>query len=105
MAESVRKMKEHFANALRLIEASASENNDKIREEIKSFFSLAQEIQRKIAEVEANDIDTLKMIEIQKINEQKENVLKYLDHFHQKLGDIESSLRHCISENSVDIQC
>ena len=105
MIESIQKMKEHFANALRLIEISTSEKNDKIREEIKSFFNIAQEIQRKIAEVEANDVDTLKMIEIQKINEQKENVLKYLDHFHQKLGDIESSLRLCISENSMDIQC
>lgn len=104
-SDKVREMNQHFASALRLIEQSASDNNAQIREEIKAFFTCAEEIQKFIAKSEVKSIKYVKQCELEEIEKQKANVTAYLEHFQNTVGEIESSLRQCIRENSPLLQC
>lgn len=104
-AELVRNLNKHFAETLKLIEKSSTDNNAQIREEVKQFFACAEEIEKEIAKKEVSDIDYVKQCELNEIRTQKRNVMEFIDKFDREIELIEGNIRQCVLENSAILKC
>ena len=74
MSSLVKEMNSHIGNALKLIEAGCADNNEQIRHEIKQFFTLAEQIQKMIAQNEVSSINNVKYNELIAIQQQKQQI-------------------------------
>lgn len=104
-SDTVRQMNRHLGTALKLIEQSSADNNAQIREEMKQFFSKAEQIMKDIATFEVKDINTVKKRELDAIEEQKQQVTTFMRVFDVKIGEIESQIRDVLQYNSKLLDC
>lgn len=104
-SDTVRQMNRHLGTALKLIEQSAADNNAQIREEMKQFFSKAEQIMKDIATLEVKDMNTVKKRELDAIEEQKQQVAAFMRDFDMKIGEIESQMRDVLHYNSKLLDC
>ena len=101
----VTEMNAHLSKTLELIEKSAADNNAKIREEVKQFFSCAEQIETEIAKKQVSDMNYVKQCELEEIKLQKQNVIEFIEKFDREIQKIEADLRQCVLENSANLIC
>ncbi|KAK8881156.1 hypothetical protein M9Y10_003886 [Tritrichomonas musculus] len=101
----VKDMNKHFANALALIEDGAADNNAQIREEMKQFFTRAEEIEKEIAKFEVASINKVKKSELYAIENQKGEVMNFLSNFEEKINQIEDQIRAVLGDTSPLLNC
>ena len=89
----VHEMNRHLGTALKLIEEGSANNNARIREEMKQFFSLAEQIEKAIAEHEISSLNTVKRRELDAVREQSARVTEYLKQFDDQIRQIEERIR------------
>ena len=89
----VHEMNRHLGAALKLIEEGSANNNAQIREEMKRFFSLAEQIEKAIAENEVSSLNTVKRRELDAVREQSARVTEYLEQFDEQIRQIEERIR------------
>lgn len=104
-SDLVRDMNRHFSAALALIEEGSADNNAKIREEMKQFFSRAEEIEKEIAKFEVSSINKVKQNELFAIEDQKAEVVKFLSKFDEKISQVEDHIRTVLGETSPLLNC
>lgn len=104
-SDTVRQMNRHLGTALKLIEQSSADNNAQIREEMKQFFSKAEQIMKDIATLEVKDMNTVKKRELDAIEEQKQQVAAFMRDFDMKIGEIEAQMRDVLHYNSKLLDC
>ena len=101
----VKDMNKHFSNALALIEEGAADKNSQIRDEMKLFFSRAEEIEKEIAKFEVSSINKVKQSELFAIEGQKAEVVKFLTKFEEKINQIEDQIRTVLGDTSPLLNC
>jgi ABC-type phosphate transport system auxiliary subunit len=103
--DRVREMNHHLGQALKLIEAGSAANNAQIREEMKQFFAIAEEIERRIAKAEVSSVRKVKNTELMAIEHQRQQVDSFLQHFDRQISDIESRIRDVLSSTAPLLNC
>jgi hypothetical protein len=103
--ERVREMNAHLGEALKLIELGSATNNAGIREEIKQFIGIAEEIEREIARHEVCSLRKVKLNELRAIEGQKERVGAFIAHFDEQIAAIEARIRGVLEETAPLLNC
>lgn len=104
-SELVKEMNRHFSAALGYIEEGSADNNSKIREEMKQFFILAEQIEKEIAKFEVSSINKVKQNELFAIEGQKAEVVKFLTKFDDSISQVEDHIREVLGETSPLLNC
>lgn len=105
MSELVKKMNVHIGTALSLMKNGCASNNEKIRDEIKEFFSVAEKIYQIIAENEVSSINNVKYNELVEIKRQNQKLREFLEMFDNKILEIERNIRATYKNTSQLLNC
>jgi hypothetical protein len=103
--DQVTQMNLHLGEALKLIEAGAAENNAGIREHMKQFFHIAEEIEREVAKREVFSLQKVKANELRAIEFQKEQVDAFISHFDEQIAAIEARIRAALDQTVPLLNC
>jgi gas vesicle protein len=101
----IQRMNCHLGEALKLIEEGSATNNATIREHVKQFFSIAEELEREIAKREVKSLQKVKANELRAIQFQKEQVETFLGEFNEKIAAIETQTRSALEETVSLLNC
>ena len=104
-SDLVKQMNQAFADALKLIEEGAAKNSTEIRDKFKSFFQIAEQIEKEIAMAEVSSINRVNARELEAIEEQKEKVTDFTEKLNDQIIMIENQLRECLGDAAPLLEC
>lgn len=99
-SDVVREMNKHLGEALKLMEVGSADNYEKIKQEMKEFFTKAETIEKIIGKSEVSSLDRVKYNELMAIQEQLDQVNGFLGHFNEEIARVEASIRQAVGETS-----
>jgi hypothetical protein len=101
----VHEMNRHLGEALQLIGTGIADHTSQIREEMKQFFAIAEQIECEIAKKEVASINKVKNDELGAILQQIEQVNAYLAAFRDTVSEVVQQLRGVLDETMPMLEC